>query len=117
MKKPPSKQEMRRHLERQTRSYLKDGGEIRAVPQGVSAVDEAVSAIHTPIFTGKPQQRTPVNDVIDTLNRRREAQLKRTPKPFNVPKQSPKKKLSTTILANPCASFTETSDSVCELRP
>ena len=44
---------MRRHLERQTRSYLKDGGEIRAVPQGVSAVDEAVSAIHTPIFTRK----------------------------------------------------------------
>ena len=84
---------MRRHLERQTRSYLKDGGEIRAVPQGVSAVDEAVSAIHTPIFTGKPQQRTPVNDVIDTLNRRREAQLKRAPKPGRHPKAAPKKEI------------------------
>jgi hypothetical protein len=84
---------MRRHLERQTRSYLKDGGEIRAVPQGVSAVDEAVSAIHTPIFTGKPQQRTPVNDVIDTLNRRREAQLKRTPKTVQRAKTKPKKEI------------------------
>ena len=93
MKKPPSKQEMRRHLERQTRSYLKDGGEIRAVPQGVSAVDEAVSAIHTPIFTGKPQQRTPVNDVIDTLNRRREAQLKRTPKTVQRAKKKPKNEI------------------------
>ena len=93
MKKPTSKQEMRRHLERQTRSYLKDGGEIRAVPQGVSAVDEAVSAIHTPIFTGKPQQRTPVNDVIDTLNRRREAQLKRTPKTVQRTKTKPKKEI------------------------
>jgi hypothetical protein len=84
---------MRRHLERQTRSYLKDGGEIRAVPQGVSAVDEAVSAIHTPIFTGKPQQRTPVNDVIDTLNRRREAQLKLSPKTGRRPKAAPKKEI------------------------
>ena len=84
---------MRRHLERQTRSYLKDGGEIRAVPQGVSAVDEAVSAIHTPIFTGKPQQRTPVNDVIDTLNRRREAQLKRAPKTGRRHKAAPKKEI------------------------
>ena len=84
---------MRRHLERQTRSYLKDGGEIRAVPQGVSAVDEAVSAIHTPIFTGKPQQRTPVNDVIDTLNRRREAQLKRAPKTVRRPKTKPKREI------------------------
>ncbi len=81
---------MRRHLERQTRSYLKDGGEIRAVPQGVSAVDEAVSAIHTPIFTGKPQQRTPVNYVIDTLNRRREAQLKREMDEAIAEKRKPK---------------------------
>ena len=76
MKKPPSKQDIRRRLESQTRSYLDRGGEIRAVPQGVSAVDEAISPIKTPIFTGKPQQRTPVNDVIETLRRRRESQLK-----------------------------------------
>ena len=80
MKKPPSKQDIRRRLESQTRSYLNRGGEIRAVPQGVSAVDEAISPITTPIFTGKLQQRTPVNDVIETLRRRRESQLKRAPK-------------------------------------
>ena len=62
MKKPPSKQDIRRRLESQTRSYLDRGGEIRAVPQGVSAVDEAISPIKTPIFTGKPEQRTPGDD-------------------------------------------------------
>ena len=72
-KKPPSKQEIRRRLERQTRSFLNGGGEIESVPLGVSAVDEAISPIKTPIFSGKPQTRTPVTDVIETLRRRREA--------------------------------------------
>ena len=92
---------MRRHLERQTRSYLKDGGEIRAVPQGVSAVDEAVSAIHTPIFTGKPQPRTPVNYVMDTLNRRREPHLKRTPKTVQRAKTKPKKEIVYDVFGEP----------------
>jgi hypothetical protein len=79
LKKPPSKQDIRQRLERQTRSFLDDGGEIESVPLGASAVDEAVSAIKTPIFSGKPQTRTPVNDVIETLRRRREAKLRRKP--------------------------------------
>ena len=77
LKKPPSKHEIRRRLERQTRSFLRDGGEIESVPLGVSAVDEATSPIKTPIFSAKPQTRTPVNDVIETLRRRREAQLRK----------------------------------------
>ena len=93
MKKPPSKQDIRRRLESQTRSYLDRGGEIRAVPQGVSAVDEALSPIKTPIFTGKPQQRTPVNDVIETLRRRRESQLKRAPKTVRRRKPQPGKQI------------------------
>ena len=93
MKKPPSKQDIRRRLESQTRSYLDRGGEIRAVPQGVSAVDEALSPIKTPIFTGKPQQRTPVNDVIETLRRRRESQLKRGPKTVRRRKPQPRKQI------------------------
>lgn len=80
VKKPPSKQEIRQRLERQTRSFLDDGGEIESVPLGVSAVDEAISPIKTPIFSGKPQARTPVTDVIETLRRRREARLQRKPK-------------------------------------
>ena len=79
MKKPPSKQDIRQRLERQTRSFLDHGGEIESVPLGASAVDEAVSPIKTPIFSGKPQTRTPVNDVIETLRRRREAKLRRKP--------------------------------------
>jgi len=79
LKKPPSKQDIRQRLERQTRSFLDDGGEIESVPLGASAVDEAVSPIKTPIFSGKPQTRTPVNDVIETLRRRREAKLRRKP--------------------------------------
>ena len=79
LKKPSSKQDIRQRLERQTRSFLDDGGEIESVPLGASAVDEAVSPIKTPIFSGKPQTRTPVNDVIETLRRRREAKLRRKP--------------------------------------
>ena len=77
VKKPPSKQEIRRRLEAQTNAFLKRGGEILAVPPGVSAVDEAISPVKTPIFTGPPQPRTPVNDIIETLDRRREAKIKR----------------------------------------
>ena len=93
MKKPPSKQDLRRRLESQTRSYLDRGGEIRAVPQGVSAVDKAVSPTKTPILNGKPQQRTPVNDVIETLRRRRESQLKRSPKTVRRRKPQPRKQI------------------------
>ena len=63
MKKPPSKQDIRRRLESQTRSYLDRGGEIRAVPQGVSAVDEAISPIKTPVFTGESQLKRPPKTV------------------------------------------------------
>ena len=93
MKKTPSKQEIRRRLESQTRSYLDRGGEIRAVPQGVSALDAVVSPSKTPIFTSKPKQRTPVNDVIETLRRRRESQLKRTPKTIRRRKPQPRKQI------------------------
>ena len=93
MKKTPSKQDLRRRLESQTRSYLDRGGEIRAVPQGVSAVDKAVSPTKTPILNGKPQQRTPVNDVIETLRRRRESQLKRPPKIVKRRKPQPRKQI------------------------
>ena len=93
MKKPPSKQELRRRLERQTRSFLNDGGEIESVPLGVSAVDEATSPIKTPVFTGKPQTRTPVTDVIETLRRRREAQPRKKPKPVRKRKHTRRKQV------------------------
>jgi len=81
LKKPPSKQEIRRQLERQTWSFLNDGGKIDSIPLGVSAVDEAIAPIKTPVFTGKPQARTPVTDVIETLRRRREAALRKKSTP------------------------------------
>ena len=93
LKKPPSKQEIRRRLERQTRSFLNGGGEIESVPLGVSAVDEAISPIKTPIFSGKPQTRTPVTDVIETLRRRREAQLRRKPQPVRKRKSTRRKQV------------------------
>lgn len=93
MKKPPSKQEIRRQLERQTRSFLSDGGEIESVPLGVSAVDEAISPIKTPVFTGKPQARTPVTDVIETLRRRREAKLRKKSTPTTRRKQTRRKQV------------------------
>ena len=93
LKKPPSKQEIRRRLERQTRSFLSDGGEIESVPLGVSAVDEAISPIKTPIFSGKPQTRTPVTDVIENLRRRREAQLRRKPRPVRKRKNTRRKQV------------------------
>ena len=93
LKKPPSKQEIRRRLERQTRSFLNGGGEIESVPLGVSAVDEAISPIKTPIFSGKPQTRTPVTDVIETLRRRREAQLRRKPQPVRKRKHTRRKQV------------------------
>lgn len=84
---------MRRRLERQTRSFLKGGGEIESVPLGVSAIDEAISPIKTPIFSGKPEKRTPVTDVIETLRRRREAQLRGKPKPVRKRKHTRRKQV------------------------
>ena len=81
MDKPPSKADIRADLERETRRYLREGGQVQQVPAGMSGKDpgEAPLFLNRRLFTEPPSTRTPVPEVIAAIEQRREAMLKRTP--------------------------------------
>ena len=72
MKKPPTKRDLRAHLQRQTEAFLTSGGKIREFKVGDSAYDKGKTPATTPLFQTSRVTRTPVNDVIDALEARRE---------------------------------------------
>lgn len=80
MKKPITKDQIRRRLEHQTKAFVDAGGEISAIEPGLSGIDEAVTPIRTPVFSKPSESRTPLSDVVKTLEERRRQKLKRTPK-------------------------------------
>lgn len=78
-RKPPSKAELRRELEQATRRFLRGGGKVEEVPLGHSlwSPGERPAPATQPLFTQPPQQRTPVDDVVATLEARRQSMKSR----------------------------------------
>lgn len=76
-----SKAALRRELEQATRRFLRGGGEVQRVPTGTSAWEPGKRPPPAqPLFIQPRRKRTPVNEVVATLNARREA-MKRKRKP------------------------------------
>lgn len=72
MKKPPTKQDMREHLEQQVAAFLSDGGTVQELKNGESAYDRnSIPPTAPPVFEPRKTSRTPVNDVIAALDARR----------------------------------------------
>jgi hypothetical protein len=76
-----SKESLRLELEQATARFLNEGGEVNAVPTGTSAWEPGTRPPPSrPLFTEPREERTPVSDVVATIEARREAQKqKRTP--------------------------------------
>ena len=79
MKKPPSKKDLRERLARQTAAFLSAGGSVKELEVGQSAYDRGEVPPSPPLFESRqPTSRTPLTDVIATLDARREAKRTRT---------------------------------------
>ena len=73
-----SKAALRRELEQATRRFLRGGGEVQRVPTGASAWEPGKRPPPAqPLFIQPRGERTPVNEVVATLNARRAAMQRR----------------------------------------
>ncbi|UTA49051.1 hypothetical protein L1F30_05750 [Simiduia sp. 21SJ11W-1] len=90
MKPVKTKAQIRDEINNQIANYLSDGGEVLAVPRGISGREPT---IHPPLpisFDRDQQNRTPVTEVISAIEQRR--QQKHPPAPPRRRNQ-PRKKL------------------------
>lgn len=73
IKKPPTKEELRRELERQVRAYVESGGAVEEVARGVSGregADAPLKAFRQ--WSEKPrEERTYLTDVVAAIEARR----------------------------------------------
>lgn len=90
VKKPPSKSELRAQLQREVQEYLEHGGQIEEVPAGVSGRDDN-RIIQTPVFDTPKSERTPVPEVVASIeSRRRQKPAAQPPKKV---RRSPREKI------------------------
>ena len=79
MKKPPTKQDVRKRLEKQVAAFLSEGGKVQELKTGESAYDRStIPTITPPVFEARQTSRTPLNDVIAALDARRAEKRSRT---------------------------------------
>ncbi|MBG58357.1 MAG: hypothetical protein CMK46_08735 [Porticoccus sp.] len=69
--KLPTKSQLRRQLQQQVDSYLKQGGEIQQIPRGISGRENACESLPTVFFNQPKAERTPVPEVLAALDSRR----------------------------------------------
>ena len=92
VKKLPTKDDLRRELDRETEAFLQQGGKVEEVPQGTSGKEagDPPTYLSQRLFTEPRSKRTFVPEVIAAIEARREQLLKsrapkgkrsRTPKP------------------------------------
>lgn len=73
-----SKAALRRELEQATKQFLNRGGEVTPVPSGASAWEPGNRPPPSrPLFTEPREERTPIPEVVATLEARREAMKKK----------------------------------------
>lgn len=73
MKKPPSKKELRKELDQQIEAFLNQGGEVESVEKGQSRYHGSIPPAFNHSFSGPPQKRTLVNEVVENLDARKKA--------------------------------------------
>lgn len=95
VKLPISKTELRRELDRQVDSFLRDGGAVQNIPRGMSGRPPGAGPLPaTPFFTGEnfagdtKEKRTYLVDVIAAIEARRKPQAARK----TLPRRRPRKK-------------------------
>jgi len=97
MKSIKTKAQIRAEIEAQIDSYLSDGGEVNAIPNGVSGNTENNNLFSASATFEPKQERTPLNDVVNDLEQRKRNKSLAPPKKNN----QPKKKLITDDFGEP----------------
>lgn len=69
--------------------FLKEGGRVQVIDPGISGRTDGAPSIKTPIFNQPKEPRTPLNDVVEALDKRREDKkaAKRAPRASRGPKK------------------------------
>ena len=95
MKKPPSKQGIREQLERETERFLRRGGQVQNVPQGLSGRDpgEPPLYLNRRLFVEPRGTRTLVPEVVAAIEARRKQKPSRKPAVRRRRKPEPRKKI------------------------
>lgn len=73
MQKRPTKREIREQLDREVRDYLDHGGEVEQVQRGASGLVDGRYNDRSLGFEKPREQRTPLTDVLKTIDQRRDA--------------------------------------------
>lgn len=74
--KKPTKQEIRRQLDRETAEFLNRGGAVKEVARGATGLVDGRYDERSLAFEKPREERTPVDDVLIAIDQRREAQRK-----------------------------------------
>jgi hypothetical protein len=94
VKKLPSKAELRAALDNEIQRFLQQGGEVEAVPQGISGKDPLAAPLYLTrrLFLEPRVERTLVPEVVAAIEQRRKAMLKRNPGPKRSRRPQPRRK-------------------------
>jgi len=95
VKKPVTKAELRAELERETEHFLEQGGQVQAIPNGISGKDptEPPLFLNRRLFTEPRVERTPIPEVIAAIEARRRDQFKRKPQIKRTRLPQPRRKI------------------------
>jgi hypothetical protein len=95
VKKTVSKEDIRKTMTQDIDQFLRNGGEVTAIPTGVSGRDETTNTAFPSnrLFLEPSAKRTLVPEVVATIEARRKAMLKRTPARKRSRLPSPRKKV------------------------
>ncbi|MCA6064620.1 hypothetical protein [Thalassolituus marinus] len=93
MKKRPTKRDLRDQLDQEVAAFLQQGGEVKTVERGTSALINGRFIDHSLPFEKPREERTPVSDVLKTIDQRKST--KRQSAKSTTPKKSsrPRKKI------------------------
>lgn len=95
MKPLPTKAQLRQEMERQIEQYLGSGGNVQEIPRGLSGRTDNLNPFTSYNGEKPAESRTPLTDVIKTMEERKQVQPK-TP-----PKKRPSKRLITDDFGEP----------------
>ncbi len=96
MKPVKTKKQIRSEINKQVEEFLRSGGTVNVVQQGVSGNEDNTNLFKQATSFGPRQDRTPVTEVIKTLEARKSGSI--TTKPTN---KKPKKVLLTDDFGEP----------------
>ena len=91
MNKRPTKRQLRDQLNQEVEDFLRLGGQVKEVARGETGLNNGRYVDNTLTFDKPKEERTPLSDVLKTIDQRREA--KKHPVSSRPVKRRPKKKI------------------------